>query len=144
MHGRAPFKNLISHGFVLDESGSKMSKSKGNVVDPNAVCSQLGADVLRLWVSSADYSEDLRLGSIVLDQVVTNYRKIRNSLIRFSLANLVDFDYDTEFVQEFSVEDQYVLELFNQTLIKAQGYVKEYLFYKAIKEMNVFINFYSA
>lgn len=89
--GRPPYKGLLTHGFTVDEEGRKMSKSLGNVVDPNKVIKQMGADVLRLWVSSADYSAEVSLSDNILKQRADAYRRIRNTC-RFLLANLHDFD----------------------------------------------------
>jgi len=91
-YGKAPYKAVISHGFVLDEKGIAMSKSKGNTVDPTKVSKQLGADILRLWVSSVDYFQDVKIGPETLKQNSESYRKIRNTF-RFMIANLFDFSY---------------------------------------------------
>jgi isoleucyl-tRNA synthetase len=89
--GRAPFDQVLTHGFVVDEQGRKMSKSLGNTIAPQDVMKQSGADVMRLWVSMVDYREDIRLGKEVLARVVEAYRKFRN-VLRVLLANLYDFD----------------------------------------------------
>jgi isoleucyl-tRNA synthetase len=89
--GRAPYRGLLTHGFVVDGSGHKMSKSKGNTVAPQDVMKELGADILRLWVASTDYSGELSISKEILKRVVESYRRIRNTL-RFLLANLADFD----------------------------------------------------
>ena len=89
--GAAPYRTVITHGFVLDGEGRKMSKSEGNVVDPMEICQQLGADVLRLWVASTEYFDDVRLSNEILKFVTDAYRQIRNTL-RFMLGNLYDFD----------------------------------------------------
>jgi isoleucyl-tRNA synthetase len=89
--GRAPYKQLLTHGFVVDGNGRKMSKSKGNVVAPQKVNDTLGADILRLWVASTDYSGDLAISDEILKRVTESYRRLRNTL-RFLLANLSDFD----------------------------------------------------
>lgn len=91
IHQRPPYKGLLTHGFTVDEQGRKMSKSLGNVVDPNQVIKQMGADILRLWVSSADYSAEVSLSDNILKQRAEAYRRIRNTC-RFLLANLHDFD----------------------------------------------------
>lgn len=87
---KAPYTQVLTHGFVLDESGRKMSKSLGNVIDPEKVISQYGADILRLWVASVDYSTDMRIGQNMLKQLAEVYRNIRNT-IRFILGNLYDY-----------------------------------------------------
>lgn len=91
VYGKAPYKTVISHGFVLDEKGRAMSKSLGNTVDPLKIIDQNGADILRLWVSSVEYLSDVRIGSDMLRQVGETYRKIRNTF-RYMLSNLFDFD----------------------------------------------------
>jgi isoleucyl-tRNA synthetase len=95
--GRAPFDQVLTHGFVVDEQGRKMSKSLGNTILPQDVMRQSGADVLRLWVSMVDYREDIRLGKEILARVVEAYRKFRN-VLRVLLANLYDFDPNTDAV----------------------------------------------
>jgi isoleucyl-tRNA synthetase len=89
--GQAPYRAVLTHGFLVDEQGRKMSKSLGNVVDPAKVIKQLGADILRLWVSSADYRGDLAASPSIMKQMTETYRKIRNTC-RFLLGNLHDFD----------------------------------------------------
>lgn len=91
VRGAAPYKAVLTHGFLVDEKGRKMSKSLGNVVDPLDIINKMGADVLRLWVSSADYRSDLAISNGILKQVSETYRKLRNTA-RFLLSNLNDFD----------------------------------------------------
>ena len=91
--GRAPYKALLTHGFVVDGKGKKMSKSKGNVVAPQEVSDRLGAEILRLWVAATDYSGELTISKEILDRVVEVYRRLRNTL-RFLLANTADFDIE--------------------------------------------------
>ncbi len=92
LNGVPPYKGLLTHGFTVDGEGRKMSKSKGNVVAPQKVSDTLGAEVLRLWVASTDYSGDLSISDEILKRVVESYRRIRNTL-RFLLANTSDFDF---------------------------------------------------
>lgn len=99
INGKAPYKALLTHGFVVDGDGHKMSKSKGNVIAPQKVVDTLGADILRLWAASTDYSGELTISDEILKRVVESYRRIRNTL-RFLLANLADFDSDIDFVKE--------------------------------------------
>jgi len=109
VYGHAPYKNVVSHGFVLDGKGEKMSKSLGNTVEPNKVVSQSGADILRLWTASIDYQSDVRISDDLLKQVTENYRKIRNTF-RFMLANLKDFSQkDVLPLSELPEVDAYVL-----------------------------------
>ena len=87
--GRAPFESILSHGFVVDGKGMKMSKSSGNIISPEEILKKYGADILRLWVASSDYAEDLRIDHSILEQHAESYRKIRNTF-RFILGNLKD------------------------------------------------------
>lgn len=89
--GRPPYNALLTHGFTVDENGEKMSKSKGNIVRPQEISDKFGAEILRLWVASTDYTGEMRLGKTILKGVVDAYRRIRNTL-RFLLANTSDFD----------------------------------------------------
>jgi len=91
INGRAPYDALLTHGFAVDGQGYKMSKSKGNVIAPQQVADTLGAEILRLWVASTDYSGELSISNEILKRVVESYRRIRNTL-RFLLANTADFD----------------------------------------------------
>ena len=100
INGRAPYKALLTHGFVVDGDGHKMSKSKGNVIAPQKIVDTLGADILRLWAASTDYSGELTISDEILKRVVESYRRIRNTL-RFLLANLADFDSENDFVEEY-------------------------------------------
>ncbi|MDZ7654383.1 MAG: isoleucine--tRNA ligase [Sulfurimicrobium sp.] len=110
--GHAPYKALLTHGFVVDAKGHKMSKSKGNVVAPQKVMDTLGADILRLWVASTDYSGELTISDEILKRVTEGYRRIRNTL-RFLLANLADFDPAQHQlpVEEWLEIDRYALAL---------------------------------
>ncbi|WP_038034895.1 isoleucine--tRNA ligase [Thermopetrobacter sp. TC1] len=99
--GRAPYESVLTHGFVLDEEGRKMSKSLGNVVSPQDVMKQYGADILRLWVMASDYAEDLRIGPEILKSMADAYRKLRNT-IRYMLGALADYDPETERVDDIA------------------------------------------
>ena len=96
--GRAPYRAVLTHGFVLDENGRKMSKSLGNVTAPNEVTDKMGADILRLWTMNSDVNEDLRIGPEILKQQAELYRRLRNTL-RWLLGGLDGFD-DTERLPE--------------------------------------------
>jgi isoleucyl-tRNA synthetase len=110
--GSAPFKALLTHGFAVDGQGRKMSKSLGNVIAPQKVMDTLGADILRLWVATTDYSGELSISDEILKRVVESYRRIRNTL-RFLLANLDDFDLQSHRlpVTEWLEIDRYALQL---------------------------------
>jgi isoleucyl-tRNA synthetase len=112
INGRAPFNALLTHGFVVDGQGHKMSKSKGNVIAPQKIIDTLGADILRLWVAMTDYSGELSISDEILKRVVESYRRIRNTL-RFLLANTADFDVAKHAmpVSEWLEIDRYALAL---------------------------------
>ncbi len=112
MNGRAPYDQLLTHGFVVDQNGRKMSKSLGNVVSPQKVCDSLGADILRLWVAATDYSGELALSDEILKRVTETYRRIRNTL-RFLLANTADFDATKDLVplEQMSEIDRYAVAM---------------------------------
>jgi len=93
--GAAPFKTVLTHGFVVDSSGKKMSKSEGNVVSPQEIITKYGADILRLWTAYEDYRNDVSIGKNIIDRLVEAYKKIRNTL-RFLLSNLSDFNYASD------------------------------------------------
>jgi isoleucyl-tRNA synthetase len=112
INGRAPYDQLLTHGFVVDQNGRKMSKSLGNVVSPQKVCDSLGADILRLWVAATDYSGELALSDEILKRVTETYRRIRNTL-RFLLANTADFDASKDLVplEEMTEIDRYAIAM---------------------------------
>ena len=112
INGHAPFKALLTHGFVVDGSGHKMSKSKGNVIAPQKIFDTLGADILRLWAASTDYSGELTISDEILKRVVESYRRIRNTL-RFLLANIADYDHAQHAlpVEQWLEIDRYALAL---------------------------------
>jgi isoleucyl-tRNA synthetase len=108
--GRAPFREVVTHGFIVAEDGRKMSKSLGNSIEPQDIIKQSGADILRLWVSMSDYTQEVRLSKEILARAVEAYRKIRNTL-RILLANLYDFDPSIDQVEPSRLEevDRYIL-----------------------------------
>lgn len=127
--GEAPYKEIISHGFILDGKGHKMSKSLGNVIDPIKVMKQLGADIIRLWVSSVDYQADVRVSNEILKQISETYRKVRNTF-RFMLGNLHDFDpaKDAVSVGDLPELDRYMLVNLNELITKVKKGYNEYQF----------------
>src|SRR5205085_5591637 len=108
--GRPPFRQVLTHGFIVAEDGRKMSKSLGNSIEPEDIIKQSGADILRLWVSTSDYTQEIRLSKEILARVVEAYRKIRNTL-RYLLANLYGFDPAIDQVAHEDLEevDRYIL-----------------------------------
>ena len=127
INGVAPYKSVLSQGFVLDGEGRKMSKSLGNTILPDKVIKQMGADILRLWVSSVDYEADVRVSMDILNQVSEVYRKIRNTM-RFLIANTEDFNPETDRVayEDLRSVDKYMTVRLNQTIkeIREEGYEK--------------------
>lgn len=125
--GKAPYKTIISHGFVLDGNGRKMSKSLGNVIVPSKILKQLGADILRLWVASVDYQADVRISDDILRQVSESYRKIRNTF-RFMLANIADFEPTTDRVSKENLQeiDLYMYHRLQKLLEKVRASYEVY------------------
>lgn len=108
IQGIAPYKAVVSHGWVLDEHGEQMHKSKGNGVDPIKMCNIFGADILRLWVATVNYQQDVRISENLLRQVADQYRKIRNTF-KFLLGNISDFDPAKDKVSKFAKVDEFIL-----------------------------------
>lgn len=127
--GNAPYKAVLSHGFTIDSEGHKMSKSLGNVIDPLKVIKTLGADIIRLWVASVDYTADAPVTNDILKQVSEVYRKIRNT-VRFMLGNLHGFDPDKHLVatKDLPELDQYMIARLNDLIEKVRGAYDEYEF----------------
>ncbi|PED09189.1 isoleucine--tRNA ligase [Bacillus pseudomycoides] len=127
--GKAPYKGVLSHGFVLDGEGRKMSKSIGNIVVPKKIMDQLGGDILRLWVSSVDYQSDVRISDDILKQVAEVYRKIRNTF-RFLLGNLADFNPSQDAVAKAELRevDRYMLVKLNDLITKVKEAYETYDF----------------
>lgn len=115
VNNHPPYKAVLSQGFVMDGKGQKMSKSLGNVILPEDVMKELGADIIRLWVSSVDYESDVRISQDILKQVSESYRKIRNT-IRFMLSNVSDFNPERDVVENLRPVDQYMMAKFEVLL----------------------------
>ncbi|MFC4354387.1 isoleucine--tRNA ligase [Chryseomicrobium palamuruense] len=141
MFGHAPYKGLLSHGFVLDGEGRKMSKSVGNVIVPSKVMNQLGADILRLWVASVDYTADVRVSDAILKQVSEVYRKIRNTL-RFLHGNVHDFNPATDRVafENMREVDQYMYAKLQQMIATVNGAYDRYEFANVYHTVNNFVS----
>ena len=135
---RAPYESVLSHGFVVDGKGLKMSKSTGNVISPNDILHKYGADILRIWASASDYTEDLRIDFNILDQHAESYRKIRNTF-RFLLGNLQDKKTDLDFtnldISNWPELEIYMLHQIYELDKKIKNYFKEYSFHKLYKEL---------
>jgi isoleucyl-tRNA synthetase len=136
--GKAPFKSILSHGFVVDGKGMKMSKSTGNVISPEDILKNYGADILRVWVAASDYNEDLRIDKSILSQHAESYRKIRNTF-RFMLGNLKDDFQKQDFkkikVNEFDELEQYILHKIFKISKSLEENLENYNFHKLYKEL---------
>ena len=139
LYDRAPYKGLLTHGFATDGQGRKMSKSLGNTVEPQSVTSKLGAEIVRLWVASTDYSGDLNIDDKILARVVDAYRRIRNTL-RFLLANVSDFDPATD-----TVPDDQLLEIDRFALARAaelqadiRAHFDKYEFHPVVSKLQIY------
>ena len=142
VHNKSPYKQIVSHGFVLDGKGLKMSKSLGNTVDPLKMIELHGADVLRLWVASVDYTEDVRISDDLIAQVKESYRKIRNTY-RFMLGNLFDFNPNTDMVkyEDMLPYDQYMMVKLNEVTKEIKDAYNEFNYKEIYKLVNNFVTF---
>ena len=139
LYGRAPYKALLTHGFVVDGKGHKMSKSLGNVMAPQEVSDELGAEILRLWVASTDYAGELSISKEILKRVVESYRRIRNTL-RFLLSNLSDFN-ETEHsvpIAELLEIDRYALVMTATAQQEILAHFERYEFHPAMSRLQTF------
>lgn len=141
--GVAPYKNVVSHGFILDGKGQKLSKSLGNGVDPNKIINVYGADVLRLWCATVDYQSDVRISDELIKKVSDTYRKIRNTF-KFMLANLNDgenmsFDYQKDSVSSFSTLGTYLLASLENTKNLVLSYYENYDFANVVSTLMNFL-----
>ena len=136
----APYKKVVSHGFVLDGQGRKMSKSLGNVIDPLVVMKQQGADLLRLWVATVDYQSDVRISNDMMNQISEGYRKIRNTF-RFMLGNLDGFDPKSDFVtyQKRPLLDQVMMIKYDQLVASVLKAYDNYEFDKVYRSVVPFM-----
>ena len=136
--GKAPFESILSHGFVVDGKGMKMSKSMGNVISPEDILKNYGADILRVWVAASDYAEDLRIDKSILKQHAESYRKIRNTF-RFMLGNLKD-KFEPQDFKKLNIKDldeleQYILHKIYHISKSVENNLKNYNFHKLYKEL---------
>lgn len=125
--GRAPYRIVLTHGFVVDGEGKKMSKSEGNVISPFDIINEFGADILRLWCVSADYTTDMRISKDIIKQLTEIYRKIRNTA-RFLLGNLYDFNPKTDKVgcENLKEIDKWALQRLYKLIEKVTKAYEEY------------------
>jgi isoleucyl-tRNA synthetase len=136
--GKAPFESILSHGFVVDGKGLKMSKSLGNVIAPEDILKKYGADILRIWVASSNYAEDLRIDHSILDQHADSYRKIRNTF-RYLLGNLNDnfeeVDFEKINISELPELEQFMIHKIYSLNENFKNYFKNYDFHNLYKEL---------
>ena len=136
--GRAPYESILSHGFVVDGKGLKMSKSTGNVISPEDILKNFGADILRAWVASSDYAEDLRIDKTILTQHAESYRKIRNTF-RFILGNIQD-KFEKQNLNNVNLDslpelERYILHKLYSIDKSVKDNLKNYSFHKLYKEL---------
>jgi isoleucyl-tRNA synthetase len=139
LNGRPPYKALLTHGFVVDGEGKKMSKSIGNTVAPQKVSDTLGADILRLWVAATDYTSELSISDEILKRVTESYRRIRNTL-RFLLANTSDFDHKAHAVPaaELLEIDRYALANMAALQVELAAHYERYEFHPVVSKLQNF------
>ena len=141
-----PFKSLLATGLVVDEKGNKMSKSVGNIIDPQSIGAKYGYDLLRLWIANSEYTKDVRVGQSILEQNVEIYRRVRNSIFKFVLSNLTDFNPKKDLVdlKKLSFTEKLIISLVRDHLQKIDEQYNLYDFYNVIKLINKNIVEYSS
>ncbi|WP_206953713.1 isoleucine--tRNA ligase [Trinickia acidisoli] len=139
LDGRAPYRALLTHGFTVDGEGRKMSKSLGNGIDPHEVANRLGAEIIRLWIASTDYSGELAISEEILKRVTESYRRIRNTL-RFLLANLSDFDHAQHAVpvDAWLEIDRYAVALTDELQKDILAHYEKYEFHPVVAKLQTF------
>jgi isoleucyl-tRNA synthetase len=134
---KAPYKAVLTHGFTVDEKGEKMSKSKGNVIAPEKVLKQYGSEILRLWVATSDYQNDLKISNNILKQSAEQYKKLRNTF-RFLLANINGLEKLTP-IEEMSVVDKWIVSKAEKVFSEVHKDFGEYEFAKGFSALNNFV-----
>jgi isoleucyl-tRNA synthetase len=139
MNGRAPYKALLTHGFTVDGEGKKMSKSLGNTLAPQKISDTLGADILRLWIASTDYSGELSISDEILKRVTESYRRIRNT-VRFLLSNTSDFDAAKDLVPvaDMLEIDRYAIAQVNALQAEIQAHYDVYEFHPVVSKLQMY------
>ncbi len=139
LDGKPPYKALLTHGFTVDGQGRKMSKSVGNVIAPQEVADKMGAEIIRLWAASTDYSGEMTISDEILKRVVESYRRIRNTL-RFLLANLSDFDIDQHRIEasDWLELDRYALAVTEEMQKELTAHYDRYEFHPAVSRLMTF------
>ena len=136
IHGRAPYKQVLTHGFTVDQNGHKMSKSVGNVIPPQKVVNSLGADILRLWIGSTDYTGEMTVSDEILKRSADSYRRIRNTM-RFMLANMEGFDPSGDLVatEEMLVLDRWIVSKTAELQTQVLAEYNDYNFHHVMKKI---------
>ncbi len=139
LHDRAPYRGLLTHGFAVDGQGRKMSKSLGNIVEPQSVTDKMGAEIVRLWAAATDYSGDLNIDDKILARVVDTYRRVRNTL-KFLLANVSDFDpsKDSVPVDQLLEIDRYAISRAAQLQADILAHYTMYEFHPVVSRLQVY------
>jgi isoleucyl-tRNA synthetase len=137
--GRPPFKQIVTNGFLIDVEGQKMSKSRGNSLEPQEIIRTSGADIIRLWVASSDYTEEIRLSTEILSRVVEAYRKMRNTM-RYLVSNLYDFDPAVDMIDVARMEevDRYILARYAEVALRSLRAYDEYDYSTIFQNLNAF------
>ena len=137
--GKAPYKQVLTHGFVFGEDGRKMSKSLGNFIRPDDIIKKYGADILRLWAASVDYRNDIKIGNNIVGQLVEIFKKTRNTA-RFLIGNLFDFNPETDYVEydELKNIDKFALHKLNKLIEEVTVSFENYEFYKYFQSLQNF------
>ncbi len=136
--GVSPFRQVLTHGFIVDAQGKKMSKSIGNVISPQDIMKKFGADILRLWVSSVDYSEDIRISEEIIGHIVDSYRRFRNTF-KFLLGNLHEFDKSKKVdYRDMPEIDRYILHELNSTISQVIKHYDNYEFHRVYRILHDF------
>jgi len=134
---QAPYKAIITHGFTVDAKGEKMSKSKGNGVEPDKICKELGSEIVRLWVATSDYQNDQKISNDILKQVSEQYRKIRNT-IRFLLANTNDITIIIQ-AEDMELMDKWILKKAKSSIDEIEELFAKYDFVNGLNKLNNFL-----
>ncbi len=138
--GKSPYNNVVTHGFVVDAEGKKMSKSLGNVITPEQIINKYGADILRLWAVSENYQKDMRISQEIIKNLSNSYRSLRNT-IRFLLGNLYDFQIQEKIEYEDLYEvDRWAIEKLKEVIKKVENCYNEFNFNKGFEEISNFCN----
>jgi isoleucyl-tRNA synthetase len=135
--GEAPFRSIVTHGFTVDEQGSKMSKSLGNVIAPSNITSRMGSEILRLWVAMSDYSADIKISQNILNQVSDQYKKLRNTF-RFMLANIDDLKEPIS-TEKLKGADRWIVALASEVFGEAEASFRAFDFARAFHRINSFV-----